>query len=579
MRIIRWFFGLISIIVFFVVALGWYSLLSGPTIENHSVLRILLDGALSERATLNLDALLGRPAPTLRSITQSIRRAGEDSRIDGIVIAIRSPEIGFAQLQEIEHAMDDFRASGKFSVAFLETAGEMQRGDGAYALATTADEVVLAPPGDINLIGLHTEPLFFAGTLEKLGVEAHFEKRKEYKSAANQFTKKKMTDPQRESTKVLVDALQSDLHGLLARRRDQSPQHVAGWTAKGPYTSTEALELGLVDRLAYWDELRADVISRVGNEDPFVPAGAYWLEGRPHDQGAPIALIFGEGMVLRGSEDGGPWSDAVMASDDLTYAFRKAREAEVKAVVFRIDSPGGSYIASDLIRREVEKTRNAGIPVVVTMGNVAASGGYFVAMDANHIIANPATITGSIGVYAGIMNLNGLFENKLGVTHDSYQSAPRAEIFSQLEPLTEKRIAIFATFADRVYADFTEKVASKRGLPLDTIDSVAKGRVWTGAQALALGLVDELGDMDTAISKARELAGLAPDAPVELRAYPKADSPLEALRSIAEVSYEGLGVLAGFRRPARQLRTIVEAVATESEAFPLLTRVNLPKLY
>ncbi|MEL6546434.1 MAG: signal peptide peptidase SppA, partial [Myxococcota bacterium] len=247
--------------------------------------------------------------------------------------------------------------------------------------------------------------------------------------------------------------------------------------------------------------------------------------------------------------------DPVMASDPLIRAFRTLREDGAKAVVFRVDSPGGSYLASDLIRREVELTRAAGIPVVISMGNVAASGGYFVSMDADVIMASPATITGSIGVYTGMLNVSGLF-SKAGVSHDSYQTAPNADIFSQLAPLDERRKSIMARQADRIYADFTTKVADKRGLPLPKVQAVAQGRVWSGRDALDHGLVDELGGLRDAIDKARALAELSDDDPIELRPYPRPDSPAAALRGLLRGTIRAAETIEQVREPVSELNSL-----------------------
>ncbi|MEO0815406.1 MAG: S49 family peptidase, partial [Myxococcota bacterium] len=339
--------------------------------------------ALPETPVVDLGVLLGdEPKQTLRAVILSLERAASDDRVHGVYLDIGRPQVGFAQLQELDAAMARFRESGKWSLAFLETAGELSRGDGAYAIATLADSITLAPSGDVNLIGLRTEPLFFRGTLDKLEVEAHFEKRGVYKSAANQYTASAMDKPTREALSELIDDLQSDLVELIARRRGVEPATVNEWIQTGPHNSQTALKFGMIDALGYSDEVTAVFEERVGREDPLVGVSTYWLEGRPFDSGELVAVVFGEGAVTRGNPAPGVLDDdPVMASDPLIRAFRTLREDGAKAVVFRVDSPGGSYLASDLIRREVELTRAAGIPVVISMGNVAASGGYFVSMD------------------------------------------------------------------------------------------------------------------------------------------------------------------------------------------------------
>lgn len=565
MRYLRWLFGGITLIIFLFVFLGWLSVLGGPEVEDRSVLSIVFDGPLREAPSSDLNVLLGEePVQTLRSVVLSLERAAEDERIQGVLLSIGNPEVGFAQLQEIAVAMDAFRESGKWSRSFLETAGELSRGDGAYALAALADEIVLAPAGDINLVGLRTEPLFFAGTLEKLGIDAHFEKRGKYKSAANQFIKREMDEPQRESISDIIGDLQDDLVSLIAARRSQEKATVENWIATGPHLGPEALQRGIVDRLAYGDEVLNELKELTGRDEPIVDVASYWLEGRLHNSGRKIALVYGEGAVMRGESNPGLFdSDPTMASDTLIAAFRALREDGAEAVVFRVDSPGGSYIASDLIRREVQLTREQGIPVVVSMGNAAASGGYFVAMDADMIIADSSTITGSIGVFTGLFDMSQLFQT-LGVTNDSLQTGPNADAYSQLAPIDDRRKQLAARAADRVYVDFTTKVADKRGLPLPKVLAVAQGRVWSGRDALEHGLVDQLGGLQTAIATARKLAEIDANAEIELSVWPKPRSPIAALQS----------ALLGAVRVSSSLESVKEPLEAVGELWSKLGAVR-----
>ncbi len=580
MRIIRRFITAVTVLFFVLVAFGWISILSGPTIEDDSVLRVTLDGPLRETPAVDLGILFGEePRSTLRAVILSLERAATDERIKGVVLEIGNPQVGLAQLEELESAMDRYRKSGKWSLAFLETAGELSRGDGAYALATLADKVTLAPAGDLNLIGLRSEPLFFKGTIDLLGVELHMEKRGKYKSAANQYTDREMDEPMREALAEVIEDLQSQLIELVARRREVPVETVREWINGGPHSAQDALAKGMVDRLGYADEVVAEYEERAGREDSLVAVGTYWLEGRPMDDGRLVAVVYGEGGVTRGDPTPGPFDDEpVMASDPLIRAFRTLRDDGAEAVVFRVDSPGGSYLASDLIRREVQLTREAGIPVVVSMGNVAASGGYFVAMDADLIMASPSTITGSIGVFTGLLNVSGLFA-KAGVSHDSYQTAPNADLFSQLAPLDERRRGFIARQADRIYADFTSKVADKRGLPLPKVQAVAQGRVWSGRDALEHGLVDELGGLRDAIEKARVLAEIGSDEPIELRPYPRPDSPAAALRSILRGTIEAADTLHEVREPLERVGVYWDEFSAVSGDAPLTVPIRLPRLY
>lgn len=501
-------------------------------VPSRAVLHVKLDGPLVEHAEIKLAHLFGEPKPTtLRSVTESLRRAAADKRIVGVLIDVGSPELGVAQLQELEDAMAHFRASGKWTAAFMETAGDGGRGTGAYAAAILADKVYLAPPGDVNLVGIEAETMFFAGTFEKLDIKVHFEQRYEYKNAANQFTEKAFTPAHRESLKALVDDLQGDIVRHIAARRKVDEAQAMAWISGGPYLAPQALEKKLVDRLAYWDEVQSEVDTLTGDRDRLVALQAYWDDGQLHDSGPGIGLVQVAGAILRGESPSGVARDDV-GSETICRGLREARDAKVKGVLLRIDSPGGSYIASDVARREVEVTRNAGIPVVVSMGSVAASGGYFIAMDGDYIVAEPSTITGSIGVYAGGFAIRDALNKWLGITTDAYSTTENANVFSQTTPFTPERIAVMKAGADRVYQDFVTKVAARRKKEFAQIDAVAHGRVWSGKAALERGLVDELGGFELALTRLRERAGLADAAQVKLTEYPEDKGTWEVIRQM-----------------------------------------------
>lgn len=578
MRLVRWILGILTLLVFTTVAIGWFSILSGPTIDQDSTLLVTLDGPLPESPTLDLGVLLGgEPQQTLRSLLFNLERAAEDDRIKGVVLNVKQPQIGFGQLQEVASAMARFRESGKYSIGFMETAGEISRGDGALALASLADEIVVTPPGNVNLIGLRAEPMFYAGTFDKLDIDVHFEKRGQYKSAANQFTHTKMDKPTRTSLQDLFNDIQDGLTRLIARRRKVQVPVVEEWINRGPYTSQEAESLGIVDRVAYWDEILTDLSERAGREDSLVSAGTYWSEKKPHNTGEKIALIYGEGPVMRGESDSALSGDAVMASTTLTGAFRDIRKSGAKAVVFRVDSPGGSYIASDLIRREVELTKKAGIPVVVSMGNVAASGGYFVSMEADHILSNGGTITGSIGVYTGVVDLTGAYA-MLGITSDPLQTAPNADTFSALAPIDERRKRISARFADRVYEDFTKKVSENRKLTRTEVETVAQGRVWSGRAALERSLVDSLGGLRDAMEKAKALAEINANTSIDLDVWPRADDPTQTLRNILRGTIQTAKTLDRARAPLAAAARLWHPLGASEDDAPLLVRSPFPQL-
>ncbi len=521
-------FFLLSMVVFFIALFSN----RGPSVPRRGVMHVKLSGPLVERAEVSLKTILGEPLPmTLRGVTESLRRAANDDRVVGVLFEVVDPELGLSQLQELEEAMAAFRASGKWSCAFLETAGDGDRGNAAYAAAILADKVVLAPPGDVNLVGLRAEAMFFAGLLDKLDVKAHFEQRYEYKNAANMFTERAFTPAHRESLKALVDDLQSDMIRHVAARRKVDEDTAWKWVRGGPYLGAKALEAKIVDRLAYWDEIEKDVDELTGGKNRLFGVDTYWNDGQLHQSGPEVAIVTVAGAIVRGEAPNGVGRDDV-SSEFIARGLREARERKVKGVLLRIDSPGGSYIASDVARREVEVTRAAGIPVVVSMGSLAASGGYFIAMDGDYIVAQPATITGSIGVYAGAFAIREALNKWLGITVDAYESTPNSGAFAATEPLDERRIAVLKTGADHVYQDFIGKVAARRKKDVSAIDAIAKGRVWSGRAALERGLVDELGGMELALTRLRERANLTDAKNVTLVDLPAAKTPLEVAKSL-----------------------------------------------
>jgi protease IV len=502
-------------------------------VPRKTVLRLDLERAIPESAPEDPFAALRTEAPlTLRDVTEVLERAGSDDRVAGLVARVGAAPIGLAQSQEIRDAVAAFRAKKKFAVAYAETFGEFGPGNGAYYLATAFDEIWLQPSGDVGLNGLVLEAPFVRGTLDKLGVKPEYGQRHEFKNAMNLFTDTQFTPAYREAEQRLLDSVWGQMVKGIAAGRRLSEEGVKAIVDKGPVLGTEAREARLVDGLGYWDEVADKVKARAGADADFLALSKYRdSAGSPYDDGKhTIALIYGLGGVARGrggySPVLGSWT---MGSETVASAFRRAvKDADVKAIVFRVDSPGGSYVASDTIWREVARARKAGKPVVVSMGNVAASGGYFVAMNADRIVAQPATITGSIGVLAGKLVTPAMWE-KVGVTFDQVESGANANFWNTSRSFSEAEWARFNAWLDRIYDDFTTKVAAGRKLPKDRVLEIAKGRVWTGEDAKARGLVDELGGLAAAVRAAKELAKIPAGDSVKLVEFPRKKAPFEAL--------------------------------------------------
>ena len=355
--------------------------------------------------------------------------------------------------------------------------------------------------------------------------------RYEYKNAMNTFTEKKFTAAHKEASSKIVSSIFGQMVRGIAEGRKLGEDEVRAIIDKGPYLGKEALDARLVDGLAYRDEVYEKAKAKAGKDAKLLFLGQY-LEraGRPHEKGKTVAVIYGLGGVSRGKDDYDPFSgSATMGSDTVAAAFRDAvADKEVKAILFRVDSPGGSYVASDTIWRETVRAKKAGKPVIVSMGNVAGSGGYFVAMDADKIVAQPGTITGSIGVLGGKMLTTG-FWDKVGLSWDEVHSGANATMWTGMKDYSPAEWARFDASLDRIYADFTTKVAEGRKLPKEKVLEIAKGRIWTGEDAKGLGLVDELGGMSTALKLAKKAAGIPDAEDVKLQVFPKAKSPLEQI--------------------------------------------------
>lgn len=528
---IGWTLLWVAVVGFAVAA----ALLYEPVADD-SVLRLRFHGPLSEQELPRLAVLLGEEEmPTLRAVTESIRAAAGDERILGLVLDIEDAELSLAEIEEIEAAMAVFRQSGKWNAAYLETAGELSPGDGELALAATASEVVLSPAGEVNLAGLRLVVPFVAGTLAKLEIRPYVGKRYEYKTAPDMFTHTGFTPAHRESLQSLADDLHELLVEHLAARRQVEASAVGRWIETGPHPASAALEQRMVDRLGYWDAVVAAAEAAAGRKDCFVSLGTYAGERELHDEGPRVALIVGSGPIHRGKTDPSFDDGANMGADTVVAAFRKARAAGVRGILFRVDSPGGSYVASDLIRREVELSRQQKIPVVVSMGSVAASGGYFVGLGADRIIAAPGTLTGSIGVYGATFATRRFFERFLGVTFGIVETAPEGVALDFLDPPDARERAAFERTLDRIYADFVAKTAESRGKDPDAVHEVAQGRVWSGRAAEERGLIDELGGMEEALARLKDLAGIAEDSDVTLLELPEAEGPWALLGRLLSV--------------------------------------------
>ncbi|HEX5497227.1 MAG TPA: signal peptide peptidase SppA [Mycobacteriales bacterium] len=478
--------------------------------------------------------VLSRHRPVLRDVVDGLRRAGGDQRVRAVVAKVGGAGIGLARVQEIRDAVAAFRRSGKPAVAWAESFGDFGPGTVPYYLATAFTEIWLQPSGDLGLTGVASEVSFLHDALDRAGIVPQVAQRHEYKNAANQFTERDFTPAHREAAQRLVSSVADQVVAGVAEARRLDPDAVRAAVDRGPLSGEQAVQAGLVDRLGYRDEVHDAVRDQVGPGTPLLYLSRYQRTGsaqRARRFTAParpvVALVHGTGQIRQGRSGRGP-AGSWMGSSTIAAAVRAAAVDErVKAIVFRVDSPGGSYVASDTVWREVVLARRSGTPVVVSMGDVAGSGGYFVSMAADAIVAQPGTLTGSIGVFGGKPVVRDLLD-RFGITRGVVTAGAHADMFSTGRPFTEQEWALVNDWLDRVYEDFVTKVGQGRGMTRDQVHEVARGRVWTGADAVERGLVDELGGLHRAIELASDRAGLPGGREPEIRVLPRF-SPLDRL--------------------------------------------------
>ncbi len=597
-RFFRWFFlrflvhvlaliGLLVVILGVVVGIIALQVDSPVGLPDRLILEMDLGRGLVEYVPQDpiAQALALRREPvTVRQTVEALERGAADRRVLGLVAKTDAAPLGMAVIQELRDGIAAFAASGKFTVAYAESFGEFGPGNGAYYLATAFDDIYLQPSGDIGLTGLMYESPFVRGALDKLHIQPRMGQRHQYKNAANMFTEKGFTPAHREAVESLIKAQFQQMVEGIAQRRQLRHSAVLDLVDQGPLSAHQAADNRLVDGLLYRDEVYKRIRGQAPDAELLYLHKYHQRAGSPHASGPIIALIYGIGQVHRGSSQYDPLSgDVSMGSSSLTAAFRTATaDPRVQAIVFRIDSPGGSYVASDAIYRAVEVARRAGKPVIASMGNVAASGGYFVAINADRIVAQPGTITGSIGVLAGKMVTRRFWEKHLGITWDEAYTSGNANLWSGLYDYSPAQQQQLDALLDRIYDDFTAKVANGRGMEQTAVHEVAKGRIWSGAQAYEHGLVDALGGFDVALNLARQAAGLDMDTPVTLAVYPRPKELVETLLELEDSpdnSEQGTGTVLRsqlWEAVAPAYRAAVEAGLFEEGAALRMAPLHTP---
>ncbi|MDF1792189.1 MAG: signal peptide peptidase SppA [Thalassobaculaceae bacterium] len=490
------------------------------------VLELDFGGPIDEAPLLpELAGLLDDDAPlSMIDYVDALDRAAADDRVVGLFADISNLSLGIAQAQELRAAVFRFRSAGKTAIAFADSFES--GGNGPYYLASAFDRIWLQPSGLLGLTGLQMEFPFAAGLLARAGLRAEFEQRYEYKGAASAATEQRMPAAVRENMTRVAESLFGQVVSGIATARRLGGGSVQAVVDRGPLLAREAVVNGLIDSLGYREQARAML------EGNSIRIGAYLAgAGRPHGEGTRIALVHLDGAIVRG-EGGGLTSRGDAASGPIVAALDAVREdPDAKALILRVSSPGGSYVASDTIRHAIERVRESGRPVIVSFADVAASGGYFAALAADHIIAHPGTLTGSIGTLGGKVSAAQLLRD-WDVNIGRISIGENAGMFSPTEPFTNSQRERLRRMLDAVYADFTGRVAAARRLSADEIDALARGRVWTGEDARRVGLVDAVGGYAEALQLARNAIGLAPDAPVERVRYPEDEDAWERLMDL-----------------------------------------------
>lgn len=523
----KFFFTVGVLTVMFIVAMAGMVLFfrfKAKAVPSNTVLfadfeRNYIESAPSDNPLARLSL---RETPRMFDLVAALKRAGEDKRVRLLIAKIGASGMKTAKIQEIRDAVMRFRGKGKKAIAFAETFGEFGPGNNAYYLATAFDEIYLQPSGGIGLTGMSTKTPFVREFLDTIGVKPSLEKRKEYKSAAYTFTESGYTAPHREADMAVLESILSRIVDDVAEARGLEREKVLSLVARGPFTAREALDEKLVDGLLYRDQLFDKIRERTGEDARQLSFSAYLNRaGSPYAGGTKVALIHGVGQIVRGESNYLPLGGHMMGSDTVAKAFRQAvDDKSVKAIIFRINSPGGSYVASDTVWREVVRAREKGKPVIATMSGVAGSGGYFVAMAADRIIAHPGTITGSIGVVNGKMVTSEMWQ-KVGVQWGELFTHDNAAMWSGTERYTEAHLETIQKWLDGVYKDFVTKAAQGRGMDYETLEEFARGRIWTGEDARARGLVDELGGFAAAFDAARKSANIPEGRAVGVKLFPK----------------------------------------------------------
>jgi protease-4 len=549
-RLLKWLVRMVVITVVLIV-IALVSQYISHRYRPGSVIVVELNGPVIERGGPPMLGLFGPQQTALNLVRSALKTAGDDPRIAGLALKVIDPEMELAQAQELTGMIAEFKRHGKWTTAYIETAGESGHGNLPYLAASAADEVSMMSQGELNLLGVGIREMFARGMLDWLKIKPNFDAIGKYKSAGNVFTEKDFTPAQREEDGALIGSMYDQIVNQTAQQRKLSPAAIRSLVDRAPLTAAEGIKGHLLDRLEYEDQFDDRVKAYRGEHRDLIDYTSYARPqlGQILRKHYKIAVIYGMGAIQRGKGGYDPLlspGNNSMGSDDMVQAFEQAREdTSVRAVLFRIDSPGGSVIASELIRRAVELCANKK-PVVVSMSGFAASGGYWVSTPAARVFADPGTLTGSIGVLGGKFNVAGAAQ-ALGINSGAVSRGQNVEMFDSFTDFTPAQAEIFR---DRVlgetYKYFLQIVAKRRHMTVDQVNDLAQGRVWTGEQAAQNNLVDKIGGFDAALGEVKALAKIDPREKMQIEELPSQPGLLARILS-GQVYGEAA---AGWRPPA-----------------------------
>ncbi len=577
---------LVGCLLFTVIAVAASG--GSSSVPSNAVLKITLDGAIPERnADEDFSELFGKTPLTLRDHLDNLKKAAADKRIKGVVLRLEMPAIGWAKVDELRDALTEFKKSGKFIVAYSEYLDEK-----AYSLALPADQVLMAPDSFFEFNGFSSDVIHYPGLLEKLGIQVQYFRYGKYKSVSGEsFGRKALTEPVKEMINFTLDTQFALFVDSVAAARKLTTDEVKALIAAPGLHAEWALSKKLIDGISYWDEVETNLKKRMKLDEKekvsFVSASRYrnvTASEAGLDEGKhTFALVYSQGLVVAGKGGMDPFSgDDSQGATPIIEAMRKAADDDkVKAIIFRVDSPGGAGLGCDLVRREVQRLREKK-PIIVSMGDMAASGGYWVSMDATAIVAQPSTYTGSIGIWSVVPNLKQTYE-KLDLNQEVFIRGEHADALNGTRPMNEEEARVFDGALKASYDRFVDLASKGRKRTHEQMEEVAQGRTWLGKVAIEKGLVDKLGGFDAAIALGKEKANLPAGDSVKLVSYEKKKSFIQALLSKDEEDDVGSRAinqaishamdLTGLRAvvaPAAGLSTVARALLQKHETlFPM----------